>query len=533
MYTVSQRYKDAIKQLSRTFTISVIVTPKSGGPFTLTDQNFKQGSVYFEEAVMSGNALELGSTTAGSFECEVVLNSTLKFVDFADAKLEPTITLILPPTETYPTASSESVPIGVFHVDSVEKGRKTTKLKALDNLSKLDIEYSKSTLTYPATLAQIYANICSHCGGVPVKPGLWFYNYTVPRRPKAGVTFRNVLGSLAEIHGSYARCNRLGQICIEWLERYIISTTIDPNTRSKLTKDDYFVPITGVTMETMSAIYTGLGSQQGNIVDLSDNLLIMDKHQILLDQFIYYTVYGNYMVPHNTTWSGDPAIQAGDRIEVITLDNETFTTHITKLKYRYHGSSEVSCSSQLTGTTNIIPSGSKNRGNTGDATAALAAAMGLYVTADGSGYYVHDQPKLADSTRIYDGNTVPTPPPVYGPPWQLAVDGDFSGTYDGEFKYIGTKTNIILPDVIKGKRVTTIQGMFSNNSIEDLLAGVISTNTAITNASNAFNGSSDNDASGPVLDLTIFDTRNVVDFSYMFYGCGKLSLTFGDLFSNN
>ena len=525
MYTTTQRYKDQIIKLSREFTISILITPKTGSPITLTDADLKIGSVIMDEMVMTGDSIELGATPSASFEFEMILNQTNKSLNYAGARVEPVVTLILPATQTYPVESSESVPLGVFHIDEIDRGRKTIKFKALDNMSKLDVDYSKSTLIYPATLANIYANICSYCG-VPVKPGLWFYNYTVPRKPKAGLTFRNVLGSLAQMQGSFARCDRLGRISIEWLERYTIATTVTPNTRSKLELDDGVNPVTGVTFETMSAVYNGTGSQPGNILDLSDNVLIQSNHQAILNNFIGYTVYGSYLTPHKTVYSGDPAIMAGDKITVTTVDNTTFNTNVTKLRYKYRGSSELNCEAKLTGKTNLIPAGSKNRGDTGDSTAALAAAMGMYVTADGSGYYVHDQPNLADSTQVFDGNTVPTPPPDYGPPWQLAVDGDFDGAYNGSFKYIGTKTNVIMPSTIKGQRITSYDDMFlegykSGYYGGSIILGVISNNPNITRMYKMFEGNAQvTYTSGKTLDISIMDTAKIVDMSYAFYFCG-------------
>ena len=532
MYTVSQRYKDAIKSLSREFNITIDVVTKSNQTFTLTDTNLKQGSTIFDSAVMSGDVLEIGSVISSSFECEIILDQTLKTIDFAEAILEPTITLILPATETYPTPSYEDIPMGVFHVDSVNKGRKTTKIKALDNLSRLDKDYSQSTLTYPATLEQIYSDICSFIG-VGEDPNFTTYNYTVPRKPKPGVTFRNVLGSLAEINGSFAKCDRSGKILIEWLKTNdSIETHIDPNTRSKLKTDDFIQPITGVTMETISNTYTGLGSQSGNVVDLSENLLIQNNQQAVLDNFNNLGIYQTYVVPHKTSWSGDPALDTGDRISVTTIDNETFNTNITTNKYKYGGSSESSCGAQLKGSTNVIQSGSKNQSDTGDAVKAVAAAMGLYVTSDSSGYYIHNQPTLEDSTTVYSGETVVDPPPGYGYPWVLALDSDFITDAYGGCSLPGTIgfQYPVLPQTVKGLPITSCKAMFHDTS----LGGVISEYNSATNMADAFyNLGSDLLGGYGTLDISRFYTKLVTGMSGMFRLSKYMTIQLGSLFDTS
>jgi len=525
MYPTSQRYKDQIKQLTRDFTISILVTPKSGSAFTLTDADVTNGSVVFEDSVMSGDVLELGNTIAGSFEFEMILNPTNKLVDFAEASIQPTVTLILPATETYPTPSSESIPMGVFHIDSIDKGRKTTKFKALDNMSKLDVDYSKSTLVYPATLTQIYEDICSYCQ-VPVNPTQTLYEYTVPRKPKAGVTFRNVLGSIAEINASYAKCNRLGQIVIEWLKtNNSIATLIDPNVRSKLISDDFVQPITGVTMETMSNIYTGIGSQPGNVVSLSENLLIQNNQQAILNHFDNTGVYETFVVPHKTTWSGDPSIEAGDRVAVTTIDNESFNTNITHNKYKYRGSCEANCGAQVNGETNVIRSGSKNQSDTGDAVKSLAAAMGVYTTADGSGYYVHDQPNLEDSSQVWNSNTTVTPPPTYEYPWVIASDADFTPAGQNKFT-CNLGGSVVVPTTIQQIIPNSYDSMFYGNAV----LGVVSDNKFITSMQGMFQLCQ---AAGYDLDITKLYASSVLDVSGMFNNALYNSILFTGFDTSN
>lgn len=88
-----------------------------------------------------------------------------------------------------------------------------------------------------------------------------------------------------------------------------------------------------------------------------------------------------------------------------------------------------------------------------------------------------------------------------------ATDADFSGTTNGEFKYIGTDKYVEIPHVIKEVPVTSYKEMFKGTDVK----GVKSTNKNITDMHRMFNLSK-----ATSLDLSSFDTSSVTDMSYMF-----------------
>ena len=97
----------------------------------------------------------------------------------------------------------------------------------------------------------------------------------------------------------------------------------------------------------------------------------------------------------------------------------------------------------------------------------------------------------------------------------LATDEDFSGTTNGDFRYIGTDEYVIIPHIIKGVPVTSYAYMFENTSVK----GVVSDNPNVTDMSYMFAGSA-----ATSLDLSSFDTSSVTYMGYMFDGCAATSL---------
>ena len=93
--------------------------------------------------------------------------------------------------------------------------------------------------------------------------------------------------------------------------------------------------------------------------------------------------------------------------------------------------------------------------------------------------------------------------------WVQLGDVDFSGTSNGEFRYIGAYPYVEIPHIIKGVNVTSYSNMFNGTSAR----GVKSTNKNVTNMSNMFYGSK-----ATSLDLSSFDTSSVEYTDSMFHG---------------
>ena len=106
----------------------------------------------------------------------------------------------------------------------------------------------------------------------------------------------------------------------------------------------------------------------------------------------------------------------------------------------------------------------------------------------------------------------------------LATDDDFSGTYNGAFRYIGSDLKIVIPNRIKGIAVTSYDSMFFGSSV----IGVVSNNPNITNMDYMFR-----ESQGTSLDLSNFDTSYVTDMRGMFFGSQATSLDLSSFNTSN
>lgn len=100
---------------------------------------------------------------------------------------------------------------------------------------------------------------------------------------------------------------------------------------------------------------------------------------------------------------------------------------------------------------------------------------------------------LADRMRMRGGSKGI---PSY---YVMAEDSDFSGTTDGDFKYIGDDDYIIIPKIIKGVTLTRYNNILSGKDV----LGMGCENVNVTNIENMFNG-----YKGTTIHLEYFNFNN-------------------------
>ena len=177
-----------------------------------------------------------------------------------------------------------------------------------------------------------------------------------------------------------------------------------------------------------------------------------------------------------------------DGSQATTLDLSNFdTSNVTSMTNMFYNSRATTLDLSSFDTSNVTYMGSMFRNS--------SATTG----------YARTQ---ADADRFNTSGNKPTNLNFILPPPPLATDDDFSGTVDGEFRYIGTATRLTIPHVIKGVEVTSYASMFSGTTVTE----VSSNNPRITDMSSMFR-----DNSATTLDLSSFDTSSVTFITNMFY----------------
>ncbi|HZK00981.1 MAG TPA: hypothetical protein VFC79_13270, partial [Tissierellaceae bacterium] len=346
MYPVTDLYKSKIKEDGRDFSCNITIE-HSNGTLELTDKDISQGSLIYTESSQNGDEFTIGSTVASDISLSILKKPEYEDIQFMGATLFVTIGLFvqkgvdahfLQPSQPSKMKGFEDkreyVPLGRFNIDDVNIQSSTIQLKAMDNLINLDIPYSLSKLSYPANLYQIYTNICS-VGDISVGT-LNFPNtdYVVQNRPDGELTFRDVLGYVAELSGTFAKCDRTGRLELKWYEP--TDLVIEPEIRYSFTPSDDVVQIKGIMASTEDTTY--LTGAEDYAIDLSENPLLQGDYETVLP-IILTNVEGVIFTPYESEIKGNPAIQSGDMIVQVDKNGKEYNTIVTKMVYKYRGRS--------------------------------------------------------------------------------------------------------------------------------------------------------------------------------------------------
>jgi hypothetical protein len=231
----------------------------------------------------------------------------------------------------------EYVPLGVFYNPTPESNNnfKNLKLTALDGFSKITGNYNaavSSTTTLQALYDDIKGQLYSEFGVVlkeRVCP-----NYTITNFPYLeNVTYIQAIGYLAGCLGGMARFDRFGELEIVWYEDFgeqIDLTMQFMNGFVRKTKNELI--ITSLATGTQdNPIVVGSGS---NGTSLSfENPYITSA----MANSIFSTVENLIYTPSQINWRGNPAIQAGDIVNVLDKDGAEHTVLVMSQSLKIGG----------------------------------------------------------------------------------------------------------------------------------------------------------------------------------------------------
>ena len=218
MYSVTELFKQKIKETTR-FRKMKIEIQHSAGVLDLTDKDIVGGSIILTENSQSGQDFTVGGAVASTFDVTIFNKTDGIDGDFIVDNLNIAVDDMLQPVDWYDEYNSinfeyatvipqvalllsnpeeaeelwEYVPLGRFTVDEVVKSRNSIKIKAIDNMIELEKPYSLSKLGYPATLYQIYTNICNIADVSIGTVSFTNSDYVVEERPEGDYTLRDIL----------------------------------------------------------------------------------------------------------------------------------------------------------------------------------------------------------------------------------------------------------------------------------------------------------------------------------------------------
>lgn len=210
MISVSQQFlEDVYVNGNRHYAPIVTIALLNGTILNITENQIMSGGLTIEESVSRDFDIDMGNAPIS--KCTLLLNNidgTLSDYDFIGGLVNVEISLPLT------TGTTETFQRGRYIIDTAS-GDSVITLSCLDYMTKFDVDYSYSSLTYPATLYQILADACETCGVTLATTSFLNQNIKVQARP-SDMTFREVIGHIAEIAGCNAFINPNGELELRW-----------------------------------------------------------------------------------------------------------------------------------------------------------------------------------------------------------------------------------------------------------------------------------------------------------------------------
>ncbi|WP_243325651.1 interleukin-like EMT inducer domain-containing protein [Clostridium perfringens] len=312
MFKVSEVFNKEINKLQgRKFNAKVIIRDKEYSGNQIYEMNL-------EESVNPSDSFSIGSICSNSFDIKLINTGDI----FDNAIVKPYVGL-------YIGDDIEYIPLGVFTVIKTSVKGKFINLECVDNMLGLEKVYF-SDLSYPADINDIAKEICKKAG---VNLASKLPNYRVNKIE--GYSLREAIGFIASLCGSFARFNRIGDLEVRDYE--VVKQEMTPHNLFKLDIEANQCIIKKVIAKKGEEELS-IGTDDGNKIVFNNPII---TKEILSD---IYTKYNGFKyIPYTAKWKGNPAIMAGDILNLTDLNGNKYNALIMEQKFTYKNgiSSEV------------------------------------------------------------------------------------------------------------------------------------------------------------------------------------------------
>lgn len=313
MYSVSDSYKTAIQDNTRSFSWSGTITTTSGKVYPFENKDIVKGSGYVSRQCSGSSEIELGSVYAA--ELGISLFSDIDRYSLENAEVELIFHMNLS------DGTVEDVPMGIFYVAEANRKIKTLEIKAYDAMLNFDKAYSEAQSSgYP------YDFLTAMCSTCHVE--LAHTQEEIEALPNGsellGIypdndieTWRDFLHYLTQALCSFAFINREGKL---QLVQYGVSPvcTINNTHRYSSSFSDFvtrYTAISSTNRRTNTAEYYSLDPDDGLTMNLETNPLLqfgLDETRSRILNTILNAISVIRYVPFDSETIGDPALEPGD-----------------------------------------------------------------------------------------------------------------------------------------------------------------------------------------------------------------------------
>lgn len=393
MHTITDAFNAACSAPGREITSKILFN----GTTELAASEVQEISI--TEQFGSSDGATIGA--AFSSQCKVVIYKQTPALQLSGGNFTPSVGIMV-------GGEAQYVQKGKFYIpsDGVEKtGDLWLTITGYDRMAGLTEDYMP-TITFPATPAQVLADVCKQASVTP--PAVTMPSIQIAA-PYTG-TLRQQLGWLAGLIGCNAKFDATGNLVFCW---YADSgLTIDRDTQYMdgltLTTEDAF---------TIHSLLTGTDSNPISVGAGKGITTINPYMTAEVAETVFAKIDGKTMRPCTVKWRGNPAVEAGDIISVTGGSGENLTAYVMELKTQIKGgmSADLTCYGP-SDTDYATPSPSEQKfkrmyedvvKSFQDATQKIIGAQGGYFEItygkDGypTGWTLRNTPTVEDNTKMW------------------------------------------------------------------------------------------------------------------------------------
>ena len=371
MKNVSSAFREELKKDNRNYIKSADITLKNGTVLEIDNSDLWQNGMKLDTATSNPNSFDLGAIITGQ------LTLTLNNIDekFSDYDFTDCTATNVKVGLKLPDGTTESLSYGKFYLNEAKYNGSIITLTFYDGIYKFDQPYSKSSLSYPATLRQIVQDACSVCGVTLGTVTFDQDDFVVQERPDdSSITFRQVLQWVGQIACYYFYADSQGRLSMKWYDlsafenadnifledsdgnfvldaqedrifTFVENGTIYPGTtmpHHNLTSfvslntglDD--VVITGIKViqevDGESGGKEEISYQSGNdgyVLAVSKNKLIQGDSGNTIASLLGTKIIGMRFRIFSASGLSDPTIEAGDPVVLIDRKGNSYQSYIT------------------------------------------------------------------------------------------------------------------------------------------------------------------------------------------------------------
>lgn len=365
MYPISSAVK-ALYDAEQRQVLRITGTDKNGATISITDANVMENGFTIDRYSCNGTKLEVGTAIASELTLKLD-NRQGQFdgIAFEGAELFVEVG-IADWTQDSPTVNW--MPCGYFTPYIQPRKYSTITLAALDRMMRFDRVVEDGSLTLPATVAGLVAQVCAlfSITLAAAITGLPNASYSVSELPELQqtITYRNLIQWCAGIMGTNAWMDWNGQLRFSWYDNATDYVTTAANRfSSDLHEDD--ITITGITYTNTQDATIVVGTDD-YAIDLTGNYLAAPGVAAILPT-LNTALNGFTYRPFTATVTRAPYLWPMDAITFTDRDGNDHATVLTNVNF------------SLNGTTAIESHGETAETNSGTAPSSVTPLQGFLI----------------------------------------------------------------------------------------------------------------------------------------------------------